>query len=320
MFFLSAISRQLATLLLAGALSLPLNAAASPSSEPIKIALHDWTSQEISSRLMGRILEQAGHKVEYVDADYLGVLKDMEIGSVDLAMEIWATTATEALQAATAGGKVENLGPTGMTAIEHWWYPSYMLEQCPGLPDWRALLQADCAAAFATPESAPKGFYLGGPADWGGFDPDRIAALKLPFAMKHAESTAALLSALEQAYAARQPIMLWLYSPHWAPRLYAGDWVAFPAWEQACYDDPAWGINPEMAFDCGKPTGPIWKAAASDLKQKWPRAHQAIRSYRMSNDEMEAMLVAIQRDGKSVEQVVADWLAANEATWRRWID
>jgi len=41
-----------------------------------------------------------------------------------------------------------------------------MKEKCPGLPNWEAL--NDCAEAFSTPETAPRGRYLGGPVTWGG--------------------------------------------------------------------------------------------------------------------------------------------------------
>ena len=34
-----------------------------------------------------------------------------------------------------------------MDAIEEWWYPTYMKEKCPGLPNWEAL--NDCAEAFS---------------------------------------------------------------------------------------------------------------------------------------------------------------------------
>lgn len=297
-----------------------VSAADPESSDPIRIALNDWTGQFISSRIMGGVLEEAGYTVEYVQADYLGQLKDMEAGTLDLAMELWATTATEAMATAEATGKVENVGPTGMIAREDWWFPDYMLAACPKLPDWRGLLELTCAEAFSTPDTAPRGYYLGGVADWGGFDRERIAALNLPFEMTHAESTTALIEALETAYEAKIPIMLWLYSPHWAPLLYEGEWVVFPAWEEDCYTDPAWGVNPDLAYDCAKPTGPIWKAASTDLKAKWPGAHKAVQAYTMSNDEMDTMLVAVQRDGKTVEAVVADWLAKNEKTWRAWIE
>src|SRR3546814_14268148 len=91
-------------------------------------------------------------------------------------MEMWETTGREAMDEATATGNVENLGETGMQAIEEWWYPLYMKELCPGLPDWEAL--NDCAEAFSIPETAPKGRYLGGPGTRGGFAAQRLEALE----------------------------------------------------------------------------------------------------------------------------------------------
>lgn len=72
-------------------------------------------------------------------------------------MEIWATTGQEALDAAVATDKVENFGPTGMQAKEEWWFPEYMKEKCPTLPDWTALAEPGCAEAFSTTETARKG-------------------------------------------------------------------------------------------------------------------------------------------------------------------
>ena len=65
--------------------------------------------------------------------------------------------------AADASGKTENAGKLGPKAKEEWWFPEYMKEKCPGLPDWKALLDPKCAEAFSTAETAPKGRYLGGP-------------------------------------------------------------------------------------------------------------------------------------------------------------
>ena len=127
-----------------------------------------------------------------------------------------------------ATGKVEVLGPTGMQAKEEWWYPAYMKEKCPGLPNWEALKDPACAEAFATAETAPKGRYLGGPVTWGGFDEERIEALDLPFEVIHAGTDAALFAELESAYQRQAPILLWIYAPHWAPAKYEGEWVEFP--------------------------------------------------------------------------------------------
>jgi glycine betaine/proline transport system substrate-binding protein len=232
-------------------------------------------------------------------------------------MEIWATTGQEALAEGESTGQIENAGEIGMEAIEEWWYPLYMKERCPGLPDWEAL--KNCAEAFSTPETAPKGRYLGAPVEWGGFDEERVAALDLPFEIVHAGTDAALFAELESAYQRQGPILLWVYAPHWAPIKFEGEWIAFPPHEKACYEDPAWGINPDATHDCGKPRGPIWKVVWSGLKDKWPGAYKAIQAYAMDNDEMGALVAKVDLDGMAVQAVADEWIAANEARWSEWI-
>ena len=141
--------------------------AAAESQDPIKITLNDWTGQFITSKIMGEVLKKAGYNVEYVQADYLAQFAGLKTGDLTLAMEIWATTGQEALDDGVASGKVENLGETGMLAKEEWWFPEYMKEKCPGLPDWTALKEPACAEAFSIPETAPNGRYLERPGDLG---------------------------------------------------------------------------------------------------------------------------------------------------------
>lgn len=291
--------------------------AAPESTDPIRLTLHDWTGQLITTQIMGEVLKQAGYNIDYVQADYLAQFAGLKSGDLHVAMEIWETTGREALDDGVNSGRVENLGETGMLAIEEWWYPLYMKEQCPGLPDWEAL--KTCAEAFSTPETAPKGRYLGGPVTWGGFDDERVEALDLPFEVIHAGTDAALFAELESAYQRKAPILLWIYAPHWAPIKYEGEWVEFPPYEPACYEDPSWGPNPDMAYDCGKPRGPIWKVAWAGLKDKWPGAHAAIEAFRVTNEEMGEMVAKVDLEGKRVEDVVSEWMSRNEDRWKKWI-
>ncbi len=287
--------------------------------DPIRLTLHDWTGQLVTTRIMGEVLIRGGHNIEYVPADYIAQFAGLKSGDLHVAMEIWETTGRDAMDEATATGRVENLGETGMRAIEEWWYPSYMRERCPGLPDWKALLDESCAEAFSTAETAPRGRYLGGPVTWGGYDDERASALELPFEVVHAGTDAALFAELESAYQRKAPIMLWVYAPHWAPVKYEGEWVEFPGYTKECYEDPSWGSNPGEAYDCGKPRGPIWKVAWAGLKDKWPSAHKAISAFTISNEEMGAMVADVDLNGRKVEDVVGDWMEANEARWSAWI-
>lgn len=298
-------------------LSLGSPANAADSKEPIKLTLHDWTGQLITTKMMGEVLKKAGLNVEYVQADYIAQFAGLKTGDLHVAMEIWETTGRDSMDEATATGNVENLGETGMQAIEEWWYPAYMKERCPGLPNWEAL--NDCAEEFSTPETAPKGRYLGGPVTWGGFDDERAEALELDYEVVHAGTDAALFAELESAYQRQAPVLLWVYAPHWAPIKFKGEWVDFPAYTSECYNDPSWGSNPDMAYDCGKPRGPIWKVAWSGVKDKWPGAYAAIKNFKVSNEEMGAMVAAVDLDGKDLDAVVAEWVAKNESVWKTWI-
>jgi glycine betaine/proline transport system substrate-binding protein len=304
-------------LIAASILTATSSIAAVESKEPIKLTLHDWTGQLLTTRIMGSVLQQAGYNIDYVQADYIAQFAGLKTGDLHVAMEIWETTGREAMDEATASGKVENLGETGMQAIEEWWYPNYMKERCPGLPDWKALNA--CAAEFATPETAPNGRYLGAPVTWGGFDDERVEALEMDFEVVHAGTDAALFAELESAYQRKAPILLWVYAPHWAPIKYDGEWVEFPKYSAECYSDPSTGMNPDLAYDCGKPRGPIWKVSWSGVKDKWPGAHAIIKAFKLDNAEMGAMVSDVDLNDKKIEAVVEGWMTKNKDRWSNWI-
>jgi len=309
-------------LLLAGTMLLAAVAAAPAaadveSKDPIILTIHDWTGQYITTHLMGEVLMKAGYNVKYQQADYIAQFAGLESGDLHIAMEMWETTGKQAMDESLKTGKTVDLGETGMNAIEEWWYPLYMKEKCPGLPDWKAL--NDCAEAFSTAETAPKGRYLGGPVTWAGFDDERVEALGLDFEVVHAGTDAALFAELQSAYERKAPWLGWVYTPHWAPIKFEGEWVEFPPYSDECYENPAWGGNPDMAYDCGKPSGWIKKVGWKDGEQKWACAYDAVRNFKIDNQSMGEMIVLVDLEGKEVDEVVSQWIADNQSTWKPWI-
>ena len=201
-------------------------------------------------------------------------------------------------------------------ARDDWWYPIYMKDLCPGLPNWEAL--RDCAALFSAPDTAPNGRYLSGPASWGGWDAEWVAALGLPFTVVNSGTDAGLFAELDSAYQRQAPIMLWIYEPHWAPSVYEGEFVEFPAYEDACYEDPAWGVNPDALDDCGKPQGWIKKMAWVGGEAIWPCAYDIVRNFTMAGQEPGTLVYQVDVEGRTVEDVAMEWATANEAKWRGW--
>lgn len=288
------------------------------SDDPIKIAINDWSSQYVNSYIVGGILERLGYDVEYVQADYFAQFAGLESGDLHMQMEVWETTGKDALEASVATGNTLDMGGTGMKGIEDWWYPLYVKEACPGLPDWTAL--KDCAKEFATPETAPKGRFLSGAVQWGGHDEERVEALGLDFEVVHAGTEGTLWAEIESAYQRKAPIVAWVWSPHWWPTKYEGEFVEFPAYADACYEDPSWGLNPDKAYDCGRPRGWIKKVAWAGSEQKWPTAYQVLRNFNIDNETIGGLIAKVDLENQDAREVAEDWLDANEGVWRPWTE
>ena len=55
-------------------------ALAAESDDPIKLTLHDWSGQLITTNLMGEVLKKAGYNIEYVQADYIAQFAGLKTG------------------------------------------------------------------------------------------------------------------------------------------------------------------------------------------------------------------------------------------------
>ena len=138
-------------------------AQAADSDDPIKIPIHNWSSQIVGAHILGKILNGQGFATEFIPADSQVVYTSMCEGDIDVVHEVWQGAFGVAFEKVVGEGCVIDAGTHDAKTREEWWYPSYVEEQCPGLPDWEALNA--CAEMFSTAETAPKGRFLGGPVD-----------------------------------------------------------------------------------------------------------------------------------------------------------
>ena len=281
-----------------------------------KIMTGDWTSIGLQGEMMQLILQTVGYNAELVVADDSGRYPGFENGDLHISMETWQTTQLQNLEKSVGTGKVLDMGETGLKGVEDWWYPAYMRDRCPGLPNWEAL--KNCAEAFSTADTAPKGRYVGGPVSWGDHDERMVAALDLPFEVVHPGTDAAMFAEMKSAYDRKAPIVMWVWQPHWLTSVYDGEYVQFPKFEMDCFDDAAWGPNSSDTYDCGKPYGWIKKMAWAGGQDVWPCAYEIVRNYQMDNDTLAALLKKVDLEGMSSTDVATEWLMANDSTWKSW--
>lgn len=281
---------------------------------PIRLSLNNWTGQQLSTYIVGGMLEHAGYTVEYVEADQSAIYDEIASGDMHAMVEIWTSSDPDGYFDLVEAEQLEHLGDMGLDARNGVVVPPYVAQMCPGLPHWEAL--RDCAGIFSADGKGTRGIYLSYPESWGSPGADRIRALDLPFDVVAADSEAAMIETFQQAYKDRRPVIATFWAPHWAMSSYALQFVRLPKPEPACYSDPSWGPNPNATGDCDFYRGGVVKASWPGVKQRWPAAHEILSQFELSIWDQQPLIALVDVRGETVQGAARGWLAVNRAKWQ----
>lgn len=285
------------------------------SSEVIRIIVNNWTSQIVLSHVTGILLTEQGEKIELMESSVSAQWGALSHGAAHLQMEVWEGTMSAKFNRLVKAQRIIDLGAHDAKTREEWWYPSYVEDHCPGLPDWKALKA--CASVFS-PDGKGKGLYIAGP--WEKPDEARIRALGLNFKVSVVSKGDDLWVHLKEAYSKQRPIVLFNWTPNWVESRYEGKFIEFPDYDIACEKDPKWGVNPNFIHDCGNPKGGwLKKAAWSEFETKWPCASELVKNINLTNQQISNLSALVDVDGLSHKEAAVKWIEANPDTWKSWI-
>lgn len=288
------------------------------AADAIKIAINEWTGQHISAHIAGELLKKAGFKVEYVTAGAVPQFAAIAQGTLHLQPEVWDNNVGEIYPKAVEAGTIVKVGSLGLKPREGWMFPPYMKDKCPGLPAADALVK--CAQAFGTAETFPKGRLITYPADWGTRSKDLVANAGLPLQPVAGGSEGAMIAELKSAYATKQPMLMMFWAPHWIHAELKMDWVDLPAAAADCDKNPAPGFSATKTNDCGFAQADIGKIVSKDFKSKWPGAYKLVEAMSIDNATQNALMLEIDSKKRKLDEVIAEWISKNEATWKSWVD
>lgn len=290
------------------------------SSDPIKIVVNNWTSQIVLANVTGTLLKEMGYNVEYKPSDTQLQYTAMGNGDMHVQVEVWEGTQKTPFEKQVAAGRMADAGAHSAKTREDWWYPAYVEDVCPGLPNWEALKSPECAKAISTPETAPNGRYLAGPVDWEKPDQERADAFGLPIEIVNAGQASTLWAELDAAYKRKEPIILFNWTPNWVEAEYEGKFVDFPDHDPRCESDASWGLNPDATYDCGNPkAGWLKKGVWAGVEEKWPCAFQLIKNIDFTNAMIADAAAKVDVDGLSPEDAAKKWLEENAETVKGWM-
>lgn len=297
----------------AGAMALLLLAAPAGAAEmgetgePIKLAMLEWTGAHISTHVAGQLLEKMGYEVEYVTAGNFPQFSGLSDGSLSASVEVWLNNVGDIYPKALDAGEIANIGLLGLQTREGWLYPKFMEEVCPGLPDWSAMTEQGCVAALMSPETAPEARFLDYPADWGSRAATILDDNDMPYTAVPAGSEGALVAELQSAAAAKTPLFMMFWGPHWALAETEVGWIEMPP----CKDD--------SNEHCITPPD-VAKIVWSGFEEKWPAAYALLEELQMGAEAQQQLMLKVDKNGEDLDEVVAAWLAENEALWSPWIE
>ena len=275
--------------------------------EPIKLSMLEWTGAQISAQLAGHILEKAGYKVEYVTAGNFPQFSGLADGTLSASVEVWMNNVGDIYPTALAAGQIASIGSLGLETREGWIYPKFMEAMCPGLPDWSALKTPECVAALATADTLPQGRFLDYPADWGSRAATIIADNALPLTAVPAGSEGAMVAELRAAEAAKTPLMMMFWAPHFALADADVGWVTMPP----CVDT--------SNEHCITPPN-VEKITWSGFAEKWPAAFEILKAFQVNTADQQQMMARIDDKGEALDVVAADWVSSNEPVWKPWVE
>jgi glycine betaine/proline transport system substrate-binding protein len=288
------------------------------SKDPIVIGKLDWTGQELTAEVAGEILRRMGYTVQFVQTTQVPLFQAVADGQIDVYLEQWNQTSKKYYDEYTKDNRIEGLGPTGLDGAEGWYYPDYVEQKCPGLPEWTALRK--CAGIFATPDTAPKGRILDYPAEWSPDSQNWINALGLDMVAVPSGGEGSTTAEVKSAVARKEPILLQWWEPTWLASTYKLKRVELgSAAADACDKSKEAGIKTHKAFDCANKPIEIVKFAWPGLKDKWPAAYKFLKAYQMKNDWQGPMAMAVEAESQKAPDVAKKWVDENKAIWQPWV-
>lgn len=297
----------------------PAPAGVDSSKPTITLIVNPWSASRLNAEVAKNIIEnELGYPVEIADgiSENDAMFTGMADGSLDAVLEIWPSGITDAENAYFDDGSVVNLGELGAIGRIGWFVPQSVLDEHPELATWEGYASPDAAALFATAESGDLGRFLATDPSYSQFDEQIIANLDLPFQVQYSGSEPATIAELDSRVAAGEPVLMYWWTPTAAVAKYDLVKVELPEVTEACNESAA---SSDGGYACDYPEDVLIKAASAQLEEKAPDVFTFLQNFTLTNDDQLSMLPAFEIDGEDPSAVAAEWVSANESTWRAWL-
>jgi glycine betaine/proline transport system substrate-binding protein len=275
----------------------------------IKAAEFPWSAAKLTNAILAEVT--AGHPelgVAEIETTPLGpapAWAGAQRGDLDLLAEV--ALPNQQPLADEAKDRVALVHQTYGGAAQGWFVPTYATQ--PGQPlagltsvtqlnDYAAALGGklvDADPSFITTQQNAK----------------RLAGYGINL-KQVTSSEAAQLAELRRAYERQEPILVYLYHPHWV----------FAEFQMTQLQEPS-PYQPDCfttgSGACAMPDYSAWTAASTRVQQEAPRFYAMLQKFELPLADVETMLKSVDVDQQPAEQVAKQWVDANQQRVQQWL-
>ena len=284
----------------------------------------DWNGQLVTTAVAQILLEQEmGYTVatRFAPADSAPLFIGLEKGDFHFVCCNWPSYSAALLEEYVDAddAEVDRMGPVGIIGETGWYVPSYVIsgDSERGIdavaPDLSGVGDMDqYKAVFATSDTGSKGRLLEFTAAWDTRPEERLEAFGADYEVVFAGSEGAALAEVDAAFKRGDPVLTYLWEPHWAHAKYSLIQIEMPAYSSECYPDGS-------SFNCGFATDTVAKLVWPGLQDEFPEAHEFLSNFQITNEQQNEMVLNLVENDLTVRGAAQEWVDANEAVWRAWI-
>jgi glycine betaine/proline transport system substrate-binding protein len=283
----------------------------------LRIAVNPWTGSAVNANVAKLLLErELGYTVELVEIDENTQFPAIASGELDASLEVWpsghAADINRYIEGRRGGplrdGGIVDGGDLGIIGNIGWWIPTYVVEEQPELARYQGLRGR---------EQVVGGEFLAGDPTFVSYDREIIENLGLDLKVVNTGSEDALIRAIDDAFKARDPILTYFYTPHWAHRKYDLTEVQLPAFDEEC--EKAARERDGEGYDCDYANDVLFKAFWLGLEDKAPAAFRFLSNFNYTKEDQQEIAFLVDSEGMPMRAAAQQWIRDNPEVWRPWL-